>query len=225
MHVVIVGCGRVGSGLARVIEDRGHTVAVIDKDARAFGRLHDGFKGRTVTGVGFDRDRLAEAGISEAGALAAVTSGDNSNILVARVARENFGIENVVARIYDPRRAIIYERLGIPTIASVRWTTDRILHRLLPDEAEHVWIDPGAAVVVVERPVAASWAGRPLEQVELPGVAKVVALSRMGAAQIATPDLVAQDGDVVYLAVDAHKVAELDAHLTGTVGATGGAHR
>ena len=224
MHVVIVGCGRVGSGLARVIEDRGHSVALVDKDARSFSRLHEGFSGRTVTGVGFDRDRLTEAGIAEAGALAAVTSGDNSNILVARVARENFGVDNVVARIYDPRRAVIYERLGIPTIASVQWTTDRILHRLLPDAAESAWTDPSAAVVLVERPVAASWAGSPLEEIEVPGVAKVVALSRMGVAQIATHDLVAQDGDVVYLAVNAHKIAELDAHLGGTVGATEGAH-
>jgi trk system potassium uptake protein len=119
MHVVIVGCGRVGSGLARILEDRGLSVAVVDKEPRAFRRLHEGFQGRTVMGVGFDRDRLREAGIEEAGAIAAVTNGDNSNILVARVARENFGVENVVARIYDPKRAVIYERLGIPTIATV----------------------------------------------------------------------------------------------------------
>lgn len=224
MHVVIVGCGRVGSGLARVIEDRGHSVAVVDKDARSFSRLHEGFKGLTVTGVGFDRDRLTEAGITEAGALAAVTSGDNSNILVARVARENFGVENVVARIYDPRRAVIYERLGIPTIASVQWTTDRIVHRLLPDAAVSAWTDPSAAVMLVERPVAASWAGCPLDHVELPGIARVVALSRMGVAQVATPDLVAQDGDVVYLAVDAHRIAELDAHLSSHGVPAKGAH-
>lgn len=225
MHVVIVGCGRVGSGLARVIEDRGHSVALLDKDARSFSRLHEGFSGRTVTGIGFDRDRLTEAGIADAGALAAVTSGDNSNILVARVARENFGIENVVARIYDPRRAEIYERLGIPTIASVQWTTDRVLHRLLPDSSGSAWTDPSAAVVLIERPVAASWAGSPLDQIEVPGVAKVVALARMGVAQVATSDLVAQDGDVVYLAVDAQKIAELDDHLSGAVGASGRADK
>jgi trk system potassium uptake protein TrkA len=216
MHVVIVGCGRVGSGLARVIEDRGHSVALIDKDPTAFNRLPKGFKGRTVTGVGFDRDRLTEAGIAEAGALAAVSSGDNSNILVARVARENFGVENVVARIYDPRRAVIYERLGIPTIASVQWTTDRILQRLLPDSVESAWVDPSAAVVLVERPVAPAWAGHPLDTIEVPGIARVVALSRMGVAQVATPDLVAQDGDVVYLAVNAEKLGELDEHLSSS---------
>jgi trk system potassium uptake protein TrkA len=224
MHVVIVGCGRVGSGLARILEDRGHSVVVVDKDARAFRWLHDGFRGRTITGIGFDRDRLREAGIDEAGAVAAVTNGDNSNILVARVARENFGVENVVARIYDPRRAAIYERLGIPTIASVQWTTDRVLHRLLPDAAGSVWVDPSAAVVLVERPVAASWAGSPIGDIEIAGVAKVVALSRMGGAQIATPDLVAQDGDVVYLAVAAGKVPDLDEHLDRSTSTGPGAH-
>jgi trk system potassium uptake protein TrkA len=213
MHVVIVGCGRVGSGLARILEERGHSVAVIDKEPRAFRRLYEDFRGRTVTGVGFDRDRLREAGIEEASALAAVTNGDNSNILVARVARENFGVETVVARIYDPKRAVIYERLGIPTIATVQWTTDRVLHRLFPESAGSVWVDPSAAVVLVERPVTAKWAGSRLADIEVEGVARVVALTRMGVAQVATPDLVAQDGDVIYLAATAGKVPELEAHL------------
>lgn len=213
MHVVIVGCGRVGSGLARILEDRGLSVAVVDKEPRAFRRLHEGFTGRTVIGVGFDRDRLRDAGIEEAGALAAVTNGDNSNILVARVARENFGVENVVARIYDPKRAIIYERLGIPTIATVQWTIDRVLHRLFPDASGSAWVDPSATVVLVERPVTAKWAGNRLADVELPGLARVVALTRMGTAQVATPDLVTQDGDVLYLAVAAGKVPDLDDHM------------
>src|SRR5918994_727409 len=163
MHVVIVGCGRVGSGLARIIEDQGHSVAVVDKQPKAFRRLHEGFAGQRIVGVGFDRDRLEEAGVrGSEGAGAAVTSGDNSNILTARVARETFGVDRVVARIYDPRRAVIYERLGIPTI---------------------------------------------------PTVARVVALTRMGTAQIATPDLVTQDGDVVYLAVSVGRLGEIDEHL------------
>lgn len=216
MHVVIVGCGRVGSGLARILEERDHSVAMIDKDPRAFHWLEDySFSGKVVTGVGFDRDRLKEAGIEEAGAVAAVTNGDNSNILIARVARENFGIENVVARIYDPRRAVIYERLGIPTIATVQWTTDRVLDRLFPDSAGRAWTDPTAGVALVERPVQASWAGKPLEAIEVPGIARVVALTRMGGAQVVTPDLIAQDGDVVYLAVATDKVADVDEHLSG----------
>ena len=159
MHVVVVGCGRVGSGLAGILEDGGHTVAVVDKAAKAFRRLPEGFSGKTVVGVGFDRDLLREAGIEQAGALAAVTNGDNSNIMVARTAREMFGIERVVARIYDPRRAAIYEKLGIPTIATVQWTTDRVLRRILPDAPATEWTDPSAAVVLVERPVARAGPG------------------------------------------------------------------
>ena len=224
MHVVIVGCGRVGSGLARIIEDRGHSVAIVDKDPRAFRRLHSGFGGKQVVGVGFDRERLEDAGIHDADAVAAVTSGDNSNILIARVARETFGIERVVARIYDPRRAIIYERLGIPTIATVQWTIDRVVRRLIPEADESDWIDPSAGVVLVERAVAASWAGRPLGEIEIPGVARAVAVARMGTAQVATPDLVTQDGDVVYLAVALGHVSDIDRHLGGAQ-ASGGVHQ
>jgi len=213
MHVVIVGCGRVGSGLARIIEGAGHSVAVLDKDPTSFRRLHDGFGGQQVVGVGFDRDRLEAAGIRDAVAVAAVTNGDNSNILTARVARETFGVDKVVARIYDPRRAVIYERLGIPTIATVQWTIDRVLRKLLPDASEHDWVDPSAHVVVIERPVATTWAGHPLTEIEIPGVARAVALSRMGVAQVASPELITQDGDVVHLAVAVGHVDQIDRHL------------
>lgn len=215
MHVVVVGCGRVGSGLARILEDGGHAVAVVDKAQKAFRRLPEGFSGRTVLGVGFDRDRLREAGIEEAGALAAVTSGDNSNIMVARVAREVFGVERVIARIYDPRRAAIYEKLGIPTIATVQWTTDRVLRRILPDAPATEWADPSASVVLVERPVSPSWAGRRLADLDLEGLARVAALSRLGVGQIPSADLVTQEGDVVYMSVGADRISELDAHLAG----------
>ena len=220
MHVVVVGCGRVGSGLARILEDGGHTVAVIDKQAKAFRRLPDGFSGRTIQGVGFDRDHLRAAGIEEAGALAAVTSGDNSNIMVARTAREVFGLERVIARIYDPRRAAIYEKLGIPTIATVQWTTDRVLRRILPDAPATEWADPSASVVLIERPVAQSWAGRRLADLDLDGLARVAALSRLGVGQVPAPDLVTQEGDVVYMTVGADQIQDLDAHLAGE--STGG---
>ncbi|MFS8584912.1 MAG: TrkA family potassium uptake protein [Acidimicrobiia bacterium] len=213
MHVVIVGCGRVGSGLAGILDQRGHSVAVVDKDPTAFRRLDPGFGGRTVVGVGFDRDRLEAAGVREAAAVAAVTSGDNSNIVTARVARETFGVERVVARIYDPRRAAIYERLGIPTIATVQWTIDRVLRKLIPDAVGDDWVDPSARVAVVERPVPARRAGTALAELELPGVARVVAVSRMGTARVAEPGLVVQDGDVLYLAVDLGRVGEVDRHL------------
>ena len=146
VHVVIVGCGRVGSSLARDLTADGHTVAIIDRRSESFSRLGPNFSGQTIQGIGFDRDRLTEPGIEGAGALAAVTSGDNSNILVARVARENFGIEQVVARIYDPRRAVIYQRLGIMTVATVAWTTDQVLRRLFREESVDEWSDPSAMV-------------------------------------------------------------------------------
>lgn len=221
MHVVVVGCGRVGAGLASILEDLGHSVAVVDKAQKAFRRLPEGFSGTTVLGVGFDRDRLREAGIEEAGALAAVTSGDNSNIMVARTAREVFGLERVVARIYDPRRAAIYEKLGIPTIATVQWTTDRVMRRILPDATATEWTDPSAKVVLVERPVSDTWAGRRLADLDVAGLARVAALSRLGVGQVPTPDVVTQEGDVVYMSVAVDRIADLDAHLGGQ---TAGSH-
>jgi trk system potassium uptake protein TrkA len=211
---VVVGCGRVGSGLASALEAAGHTVAVIDRQERAFRRLPQGFAGRTIVGVGFDRDRLAEAGLEEAGALAAVTNGDNSNILVARIARETYGIERVVARIYDPRRAAIYERLGIATIATVQWATDRVLRRILTDAS--------AKVVLVERTAPASTVGRKVADIEADDGARVVALMRLGVGQIPAQRAVIQEGDVLYLAVGADDVEALDARLSGT--RSGGTH-
>jgi trk system potassium uptake protein TrkA len=169
VHVIVVGCGRVGSGLAASLESQGHSVAVIDRRPEAFRRLSPDFSGQSVVGVGFDRDRLLEAGVERAGALASVTNGDNSNIVVARVAREAFQIERVVARIYDQRRAAIYERLGIPTVATVQWTIDRVLRRILPDASSVEWIDASAQVCLVERVVPDLWAGRPLAELEIPG--------------------------------------------------------
>lgn len=213
MHVVVVGCGRVGAGLARAVEEHGHTVAVIDRRSRAFVRLPEDFKGRTIVGVGFDRDRLQEAGIEEAGALAAVTNGDNSNILVARVAKETFNVERVVARIYDPRRAAIYERLGIPTIATVMWATERVLLRILPDRPAVEWIDPTARVCLVERAVPSGWAARPLTDLDIPGLARVVALTRLGVAIVPETDTVIQDGDLVHVIVSGDHVEAFDSHM------------
>src|SRR6188472_3053800 len=161
-----MGCGRVGSALAQTLEQQGHTVAVIDQDPTAFRRLGSAFNGRRVTGVGFDQDTLREAGIEEAGAFAAVSSGDNSNIIAARVAREMFGVENVAARIYDPRRAEVYQRLGIPTVATVRWTADQILRRLLPEGAEPLWRDPTGAVLLAELDSGHLWVGEKVGALE-----------------------------------------------------------
>src|SRR3954454_20934190 len=160
VHFVIMGCGRVGSTLAHSLENQGHDVAIIDQDESAFRRLGASFEGRRVVGLGFDRDTLREAGIDHAYAFAAVSSGDNSNILAARVAREKYGVENVVARIYDPGRAEIYQRLGIPTVATVKWTSDQMLRRLLPQGHVPEFTDPSGKVVIAEMPVSAAWVGR-----------------------------------------------------------------
>jgi trk system potassium uptake protein len=214
VHVVVVGCGRVGSGLARAIEAAGHTVGIIDKKETAFRRLPPDFGGRAIVGVGFDRDRLADAGIEQAVAVAAVTNGDNSNIMIARVAKETYAIERVVARIYDPRRAAIYERLGIPTIATVQWATERVLRRILPDERAVEWIDPSAKLCLVERILPPSWAGRKVEELEVSNQSRVVGLGRLGVSQLPRPDLVIQDGDVVYAAVASDHVADFDELVT-----------
>lgn len=213
MHVVVVGCGRVGSSLALSLTQSGHSVAVIDRNADAFRRLGADFAGSTIQGVGFDRDRLTEAGIERADAVAAVTSGDNSNIVIARVTRETFGVERVVARIYDPRRAAIYQRLGIATVASVAWTTERVLRRILPDEAGVEWVDPSAKVMMLERTVPTGWAGHRLGDLEHDGAARVVVLSRMGVGQVPRADLVLQEGDVLYVAVGDAALADFDARL------------
>lgn len=214
MHIVVVGCGRVGAGLARSVTELGHSVAIIDKQEKAFVRLPDGFSGRTIVGVGFDRDLLREAGIEEAGALAAVTTGDNSNILVARVARETFQVERVVARIKDPRRAAIYERVGIPTVATVQWATERIMHRILPDRPVSDWMDPSAKVMLVERPVPTVWAGRPVFDLEMGGQARVVAVTRLGVATIPTSDLISQQDDVIHIAVAGDHIEAFEHHLS-----------
>jgi trk system potassium uptake protein TrkA len=224
VHVVVVGCGRVGSGLAATLVGQGHTVAVIDRKATAFRRLPEGFTGDTIVGVGFDRTRLIAAGIERADALAAVTNGDNSNILIARTAREFFNVDRVVARIYDQRRAAIYERLGISTVATVGWAIERVLRRIEPETTGVEWVDPSARVCLVERVVPASWAGHPLVGIELDGVARVVALTRLGVAQLVSPALLAQEGDVVFVAAAGDRIEELDRRLASAPASHGGNH-
>lgn len=218
MHVVIVGCGRVGSSLARMLVADGHSVAVIDRKRSAFARLGDDFVGQTLAGVGFDRELLAAAGIDRADAVAAVTNGDNSNILVARVARETFGIERVVARIYDPNRAHIYQRLGIPTVAPALWTTERVMRRLLPGATRIEWTDQSGQVSVVEHHISDSWIDRPVTDVELAGV-RLVSVCRSGVATIPGRDDHFHHGDIVHVAVPAPMVDRVD-HLLAQPPAT-----
>jgi trk system potassium uptake protein TrkA len=199
VHIVIMGCGRVGSTIAHILEDQGHSVAIIDRDPEAFRKLRSGFKGSRITGIGFDRETLAEAGIERADAFAAVSSGDNSNVIAARVARESFGVERVVARIYDPRRADVYQRLGIPTVATVRWTADQMLRRLLPEGAEPLWRDPTGAVVLAEVAGTHDWLGEKVSALEEMAQTRIVFISRLGRAMIPGPGTVLQEGDVLHV--------------------------
>jgi len=201
VHVVIMGCGRVGSTLAHNLEDRGHSVAVIDKDATAFRRLPSDFAGTRVTGSGYDRDVLQSAGIEQADAFAAVSSGDNSNIISARLARETFGVSRVAARIYDQRRAEVYERLGIPTVATVRWTADRMLRHLVPEGHVEIFRDPTSTVSIVEVPLHREWIGRPLQALERAAGTRAAYLMRFGIGTLPTPSTVLQEGDQVFMLV------------------------
>jgi trk system potassium uptake protein len=212
VHIVIVGCGRVGSGLARALEAEGHSVAVIDRNRRAFRRLPTDFKGLVVEGSGFDKDALNDAKIADADAFAAVTSGDNSNILAARIARETFGVERVVARIYDPQRALVYQRLGIPTVATVTWTVDQVRSWLLPEELSPHWRDATGSLLLMDRVLPEHLAGQKLSSLEISGKVRLVAVSRAGVPRLDASSLVGQDGDLLHFVVmkdHLHELADL----------------
>jgi trk system potassium uptake protein TrkA len=211
VHIVIMGCGRVGSTLAHILEDRGNTVAVIDRDPEAFRRLRPAFKGDRVTGIGFDRDVLTRAGIERADSFAAVSSGDNSNIIAARVARETFGVRQVAARIYDPRRAEVYERLGIPTVATVRWTADQMLRKLLPEGTEPLWRDATGKIVLSQVTVSPAWIGEPVKSVETSARTRIAFIDRLGEAIVPQPGTVLQDGDVVHVIAKERDLPQIEA--------------
>jgi trk system potassium uptake protein len=199
VHFVIMGCGRVGATLAQSLESRGHSVAVIDQNPDAFRRLDVAFSGNKVTGLGFDRDTLRTAGIDDTYAFAAVSDGDNSNILAARVVRETFGIENVVARIYDPHRAEIYQRLGIPTVATVRWTADQVLRRMLPMGMTDEHRDASGKIQLAQVDVHPGWVGRPLRALEDATGARVAYVTRYGDGLLPAVGSVLQENDVVHM--------------------------
>lgn len=199
VYFVIMGCGRVGATLALGLEGQGHDVAVIDQNRAAFRRLGSDFEGRRVTGLGFDRDTLTKAGIEHAYAFAAVSSGDNSNILAARVARETFGVANVVARIYDPGRAELYQRLGIPTVATVRWTANRVMRRLLPHGFVPLYTDPSGKVVMAEVATHRGWIGRPIPWIEQHLGARIAYVSRLGQGTLPSSNTVFQDADMLVV--------------------------
>ena len=198
VHIVILGCGRVGALISRDLDSLGHSVAVVDMDSKSFRRLPSDFSGLTVTGVGFDRETLENAGIVRAHAFAAVSSGDNTNILAARVARETYGVERVVARIYDQRRAEVYERLGIPTVATVAWTAGQIMRQMLPMGAQDEYRDPSGTIALAEVHVGSAWIGHLVTSLERASGARVAFITRYGSALLPSDNSVVQEGDLVH---------------------------
>jgi len=194
-----MGCGRVGSTLARSLEDRNHTVSVIDTNPDSFRRLGPSFNGTKVTGVGFDQDVLDQAGIDRANAFAAVSSGDNSNIIAARVARESFGIQHVVARIYDPGRAEVYQRLGITTVATVKWTADQVLRRLLPAGGEPDYRDPSGTIRLDQVHVSEEWVGQRTVALQEQSGSRIAWIDRLGEGMLPKRETVIQEGDLLHL--------------------------
>ena len=216
MHVVILGCGRVGSLLADRLDEAGHSVAIVDQDPQAFRRLSGRFSGSTVKGIGFDRETLEKAGIERAHAFAAVSSGDNTNILAARVARETYGVEHVVARIYDPRRAEVYQRLGIPTVATVSWTAGQIMRRLIPQGALEEYRDASGNLVIAELPAHESWYGHAITDIETATAARVAFVTRLGTGVLPHAQMVLQDGDLVHMLARTDDMDRVQTLLAGS---------
>lgn len=211
MQAIIVGCGRVGVLLAHLLEHEGHQVTVVDKAPTAFRNLGSGFHGRTITGVGFDRDVLRDAGIERADAFAAVTSGDNSNFVAASVARDTFRVPIVVARIYDPQREQIYRRLGIRTISSTAWGAHKIKRLMLNSDLHSTQELGNGEVQVMETRVSGLIAGRAVRDIVYSGEVNVFAVIREGRAHVPTSGMVLHEGDILHMSVAASAVDKVEA--------------
>lgn len=209
MHVVIGGYGRVGRYLAYMLEERGHTVAVIDRDENAFASAGRDMRGRRISGEVFDRTTLEKAGIAEAHAFAAVTSGDNSNIVSARIARERYGVPCVVARIYDPRRARIYERFGIPTISSVNWSGAMLLATILEPDVKTTATYGGGEVLTITADASLTLTGKRVSNLDYPGKFHISAIVRDGVAQLPEPRTELAKGDRLSITVTREALPEL----------------
>lgn len=213
-----MGCGRVGAELAMRIEDRGHSVSVIDQNSRAFARLPQEFSGQQVTGIGFDRGILEHAGIAEAAGFAAVSSGDNSNIIAARVVRETFGLNNVVARIYDSTRAKVYSKLGIGVVAPVTWTSNRVFHQLIAFGPHVEHIDNATQTALFYVDLDSSWFGQTVADIERHTGARVAYLTRELELVLPQQNTVIQDDDELRLLSHASKIHAIQRILNHRLG-------
>ncbi len=201
MHVIILGCGRAGSRLARRLSSEGHSVAIIDKDPDAFHLLDSDFPGKKVTGVGFDSRVLIEAGIEKADAFVALSSGDNSNIVASVIAKDIFHVPKVVARIYDPRRAVIFRRFGILIVAPVRWSVSKITDILLMEGLHTRDTFGGGEVEIIEMEVGSNLDGKVVRDFEAPGEVNIICIERLGEAFVPLGGTTLEKGDRIYVAV------------------------
>jgi len=201
MKVIIIGCGRVGEQLARLLVDEGHLVSVIDYDARALERLGPNFKGERIVGVGFDRDVLMKAGIEQADAFAAASASDNVNIVAARIAHNIFHVPRVVARLFDPQRAEIYRRLGMLTISSTTWGAERLRELLTSAELDPIISFGSGEVNVINIDIPSHLAGRMVKDLTVPNEINIVSITRQGAAFIPALGSQFKEGDVAQVAI------------------------
>jgi len=201
MKVIVMGCGRIGYNVSKLMADHGHDVTVIDHDANAIARLGPEFRGRVVRGLGFDRQVLIESGIEQADAFVATSSSDNANIVAARIARNIFRVPRVVARLYDPRRAEIYLRLGLTTISSTTWGAERIFELITHTDLDVLYTFGRGEVSLVMTEATPQMVGRSVQHLTAPGEVAVVAIDRDGQALVPTQGTEFREGDLVYLSV------------------------
>lgn len=201
MKIIVAGCGRVGASLAKRLSLEGHDVTVVDKDPTAFERLGKNFNGATVKGYVFDGEALKKAGVDRADVFVSVTSGDNSNVVSATIAKDIYKVPKVVARIYEPRRAEIYRRFGIPTVSSVTWATNEIHMLLTHAEVIRDATLGNGEVQIVRREIPNRLAGRTIDELTVPGEIMVISIIRGGRAKIPSPGAILQEQDFIELAV------------------------
>ena len=201
MKVIVMGCGRIGSQVSQLLSDQGHEVTIIDHDSNSEGRLGSNFKGSIIKGLGFDRTILIQAGIEQTEAFVAASQSDNANIVAARIARNIFHVPRVVARLYDPRRAEIYQRLGLTTISSTNWGAERIFQVLTHNDVD-IWNTFGnGEVTLVQLELPSQLIGRTVQQLNVPGEVLVAAITRNAQAFIPASGAEFHEGDLVNLVV------------------------
>ena len=217
MNFIVVGCGRVGRHLANYLLGKGHDVTIVDKNPNAFRKIERHPNLSTIVGAGIDQSILKSANIETADGLAAVTSGDNSNVVIARIAKEIFKVPKVIARIYDPARADLYQRLGISTVASVTWATDQFIKKFDLDEVSLDWIDPTGEIVVIERQLPKTWARKSLAPLSVEGKASIVATTHLGKSFVISPNSKGHEDDSIFVACNKDFIKEFDDLLSNGV--------